>query len=265
MPLAAGVVVQPVLTSGDVIGDGSDAYHMSGVPDGIDWYTSADGVLDVYFNHELNTKYDPSGARVSHVTLDADGAVTAAEYVVDGTEGYEWFCSGTLEVIDGVPCYLTGEESKHSAREGTSIAINANTGRVHETPWLGHFGHENVVPVQRLSKAYIGLSEDGFSEYSQLFAYIPRSFGGAIEGDEGSLRVWVPDHAVPDGDPSSNDLAKGESMRGHFARTPRTAGSTGSRSTPRTRGTRRSRWCWTPSRATTSSAPTTSGSRTRRS
>ena len=218
--LADGVVVQPVLTTGDIIGEGAGAYQMSGVPDGIGWYESADGVVEVYFNHELHPDWDPSGARVSHVTLNTSGEVTAAEYVVDGTEGYEWFCSSTLEIIDGVPWYFTGEESKHSPRLGTTIAIDASTGTVHETPWFGHFGHENVVPVQGLSKAFLGLSEDGFREYSQFFAYVAGSFDGAIAGDEGSLRVWVPNKRVADGNPSGNDLAKGETMRGHFARIP---------------------------------------------
>jgi len=217
VPLVDGVIVQPVLTTGDVVGD----YQMSGVPDGIGWYESSPGVLEIYFNHELSAAWDPSGARVSHVTLNADGEVTAGEYVVDGTEGYEWFCSSTLETIDRVPWYFTGEESKHSDRYGTSIAIDTNSGSVYEMPWLGHFGHENVVPVQGLSKAYIGLSEDGFSEYSQYFAYTASSFADAIDGSDGVLRVFVPDDPVKDGNPSADDLAKGETVSGHLERIPR--------------------------------------------
>jgi len=216
VPLVAGVKVQPILTTGDIVG----GYQMSGVPDGIGWYESADGI-EVFFNHELNANFDPSGARVSHVTLNADGAVTAAEYVVLGNEGYEWFCSSTLEYVHGVPWYFTGEESKHSPRYGTSIAINATKGVFHETPWFGHFGHENVVPVDGLSKAYVGLSEDGFSEFSQVYAYIAPTFHGAIWGDSGALRVFVPDQAVPDGNPSDDDIHKGEELAGHFERIPR--------------------------------------------
>ena len=221
--LESGVDIRPLLTSGDVVGDGAHAYQMSGVPDGIGWHMGASGAIEVWFNHELHPDFDPSGAHVSHLTLNADGEVTAAEYVVDGTEGYEWFCSSTLEVIDGVPWYLTGEESKHSPRNGTSIAVDASTGEVHETPWFGHFGHENVVPVQGLSSAFVGLPEDGFHEYSQLFAYLAKGFDGAIAGTEGALRVWVPNGPVADGNPSDDDLAKGETMPGHFARIPRAA------------------------------------------
>ena len=216
VPVAPGVIVQPVLTTGDIVGD----YQMSGVPDGIGWYESAPGVIEVFFNHELNAAYDPSGSRVSHVKMNTAGEVTAGEYVVDGTEDYVWLCSSTLETIDGTPWYLTGEEGKHSARKGITIAIDASTGAVHETPWFGHFGHENVVPVQGLSRAFIGLSEDGFSEFSQYFAYTAASFDGALDGSEGSLRVWVPNKKVADGNPSDDDLDKGETMRGHFARIP---------------------------------------------
>jgi hypothetical protein len=154
------------------------------------------------------------------VTLNSDGAVTAAEYTIDGTENFEWFCSSTLEEIDGVPWYFTGEESIRSQRRGISIAVDASTGRVVKTPQFGHLSHENIVPVQGLSKAYLGLSEDGFGERSQLFAYIARSFDGAIHGDEGALRVWMPDEPVTDGNPSSDDIAKGETMSGHFVRIP---------------------------------------------
>jgi hypothetical protein len=222
VPLAPGVQIRPILSTGDVIGGRQAGYQMSGVPDGIGWYASTDGSIEVFFNHELSALYDPSGARVSHVTLNADGAVVAASYPIDGTEGFEWFCSSTLRVIDGVPWYLTGEESKHSDRHGSSIALNASSGRYVETPQFGHFGHENVVPVDGLSKTYLGLSEDGFGESSQLYAYLADSFGGAIRGD-GALRVWVPDEPVADGNPSPADIVKGETMAGHFVRIPRSA------------------------------------------
>ena len=218
--LAPGVEIRPIISTGDIVGGTQAGYQMSGVPDGIGAYQAADGTVEVFVNHELSPRYDASGARVSHLTLNADAAVVAASYPIDGTEEWEWFCSGTLAEIDGVPWYLAGEEGKHSARHGSSFALNATSGRVVETPQFGHFGHENVVPVQGLSKAYLGLSEDGFGEFSQLYAYIADTFEGAIAGEEGALRVWVPDEPVTDGDPSPSDLPKGESMAGHFVRIP---------------------------------------------
>jgi hypothetical protein len=215
VPLADGVTVQPIFTTGDIVGD----YQMSGVPDGIGWIDNGDGTIEVYFNHELHPAYDPSGARVSHLTISTDGSVLSGEYLVDGTEGYEWFCSSTLEIVDGIPWYTTGEESKHSDRYGTSIAIDTTTGDVHETPWFGHFGHENVVPVQDLAKAFMGLSEDGFSEYSQYYAYTAPTFDDAIFGTDGSLRVFVPNKKL-DGNPSDDDISTGETVKGTFERVP---------------------------------------------
>jgi len=226
VPLATGVRVRPILTTGDTFGSGGRSYQMSGVPDGIGWYQSSPGVFEVYFNHELNDAFDPSGARVSHITLNASHEVTAGEYAIDGTEGYEWFCSATLTTLRGVPWYTAGEESKHSPRKGVSFAIKGTTGRVHEMPWFGHFGHENVVPMKDVSEAFIGLSEDGFSEYSQYFAYLAKSFSGALSGRRGSLRVWVPDRGVKDGNPSSNDIDKGDKAPGHFVRIRGAAGMT---------------------------------------
>jgi hypothetical protein len=220
--LAGGVEIHPIMTSGDVIGGTRAGYQMSGTPDGTGIYASTDDSLEVYFNHELSPRYDYSGARVSHLTLNADGAVVAGSYPIDGTERYEWFCSSTLEMLGGVPWYLTGEESNGSDRHGGTIALNAISGRVVDTPQFGHFSHENVVPVQGLSKAYFGLSEDGFGESSQLFAYFADTFKGAIAGS-GGLRVWVPDEPVTDGNPSPNDIVKGETMAGHFVRIPRSA------------------------------------------
>jgi hypothetical protein len=215
--LQGGVTIQPILTTGDTLGSGRRAYQMSGVPDGLGWYQSAPGVFEVYMNHELNARFDPSGARVSHLTVNAAGQVLGGEYAIDGTERYEWFCSGTLTTLGGVPWYTAGEESKHSARQGVAIGIKATTGRVREMPWFGHFGHENVVPVKDVSRAFVGLSEDGFSEFSQFFAYMAKSFKGALSGRQGALRVWVPNRDQ-DGDPSGDDIAKGDHVAGHFVR-----------------------------------------------
>jgi hypothetical protein len=222
VPLAPGVQIRPIISTGDVVGGRQGGYQMSGVPDGLGWYASTDGSIEVFMNHELSALYDPSGARVSHLTLNSDGAVVAAGYPIDGSEGFQWFCSSTLRVIDGVPWYFTGEETKHSPRNGGSIALNASSGRYVETPQFGHFAHENIVPVEGLSKAYLGASEDGFGETSQLYAYLADSFTGAIAGD-GTLRVWVPDEPVADGNPSPNDIVKGETMAGHFERIPHPA------------------------------------------
>jgi len=217
--LADGVRIKPLITTGDIIGGMEGGYQMSGTPDGLGWYETGPGSLQLFMNHETNSRYDASDARVSHMTLDRRGRIQAASYVIDGTEGFQWFCSSTLEILGGVPWYFTGEESIKSPRNGSSIALNAATGNWRETPQFGHFSHENVVPVKRLDRAFLGLSEDGFGEPSQLWAYTAARFTAAIRG-QGSLRVWVPEDSVPDGNPSGNDIDKGDSIPGHFVRMP---------------------------------------------
>jgi hypothetical protein len=214
--LQPGVEITPIINSGDRVGDD---FQYTGVPDGIGVYASAPDRLEVFTNHELSYRYgDPAWSRVSHLTLDPQGNVVSASYAVDGTERYEYFCSSTMDVIDGTPWYFTGEEWFASPRGGTSIAINALTGNVIRTPQFGSLNHENVVPLHGLSRAVVYLSEDSFRLRSQAYAYFADDFPGAIHG-EGALAVWVPDDQG-DGDPSTNDLAKGETLSGRFVTIP---------------------------------------------
>ena len=62
------------------------------------------------------------------------------------------------------------------------------------------------------------LSEDSFRLRSQAYAYFADDFRGAIQGD-GAFTVWVPDDQG-DGDPSTNDIAKGETLTGRFVTIP---------------------------------------------
>ena len=49
----------------------------------------------------------------------------AGTYLFNGSEGFERFCSSTLEVINGTPWYFTGEEELNGPQNGSSIAMNA--------------------------------------------------------------------------------------------------------------------------------------------
>jgi hypothetical protein len=214
--LEPGVDIVPLLSAGDRVGDD---FQYTGVPDGIGAYRGDDGRLEVFTNHEMSYDWgDPAYARVSHLTLDASGAAVAGSYLVDGTEGYEYFCSSTLDVIDGHPWYFTGEEWIGAAHGGISIAIDITTGEVHETPQFGKLNHENVVPLHGLSRAAFFLSEDSFRLRSQAYTYFSGSFADGIAG-RGRFAVWVPDDPG-DGDPSANDLEKGETLAGRFVTIP---------------------------------------------
>jgi secreted PhoX family phosphatase len=210
--LAEEVVITPILSAGDVIGQGARAYQMSGIPDGLGLYRSGPDTVEVWMNHELDG--DPSNARVSHLTLNNAGEVIDAEYVIDGREKFKDFCSSTLEIIGGTHWYFTGEEANDSIHGGTSIAINAETGDWVETRHFGLMLHENVVPVQSLSEAVVFLAEDGRHNHNQIYVYIAGTFKGAIAG-RGQLMTWVPTGKT-DGAPSNDDLSAGQSLRGEL-------------------------------------------------
>ena len=217
--LTGGVQIHPIISSGDIIGGARAGYQMSGVPDGIGAYRTTDGSIEVFFNHELSPRYDPSGARVSHVTLNDDGAVVAASY--------PWTDRGIRVVLleharddprrPLVP-HRRGGQAQRSSRQ-------LDRAERHLRPLRRDSAVRSLRPRERGAgegtvQGILGLSEDGFGELSQHYAYIADTFGGAISGSEGALRVWVPDEPVADGNPSSNDIAKGETMAGHFERIP---------------------------------------------
>jgi hypothetical protein len=217
-PLEAGLVIDPIVSTGDVIGD----YQMSGIPDGIGAYRSGRGTLTMLMNHELEPSAPPNVfSRISKFTLDRRSrSVLSASYPFTGQEGFARFCSSTLEIINGIPLYFTGEEDiPTSGHDGSSIVMNAETGDWVETPHFGHILHENVVPVKRLSRAFFLTTDDDFREptaespeiAAYLYAYIARTWNGAIRGTQGSLHVWKAD----EGD-SPNDVAKGETIPGRF-------------------------------------------------
>ena len=245
-----GVVIDPILSTGDIVGD----YQMSGSPDGLGAYVArggsgkddddddddddkkSNGTLVVVMNHELGRSFpnNPPGVdtRISRLEIDAKSrGVLDAEYLFNGTEGFERFCSATLMLIDGRPLYFTGEEAVTTrpgdtpqppgpAHDGSSIVLDPETGAWKETPHFGHLQHENVVPL-KLKKWIFLTSEDDFRlanateprESSFLYAYIADDFNRAIRGRSGSLYVWKANSAAETGNATAT---KGESIPGHF-------------------------------------------------
>ncbi len=241
VPTAPGVVVDPILSTGDIVPQGqTPAYQMSGIPDGLGAYGKRahgekgehsrkhgkKGTYTVLMNHELGITFpgQPPGvdARISKLTVDSKtNSVLSAKYVFTGMEGFERFCSATLEMIKGKPWYFTGEEAINgippappAGHDGSSIAMNAETGQWVETAHFGHLQHENIVPT-KLSKWFFLTTDDdfrpGFDAY--LYAYIANSFSAAISGDpsKGSLYVWKADQGI-----QSTDIHKGQTLTGHF-------------------------------------------------
>ena len=148
-------------------------------------------------------------------------SVLSAKYVFTGHEGFERFCSATLSVINGTPYYFTGEEAVNgippappAGHDGSSIAMNAETGQWWETAHFGHLQHENIVP-EKLSKWFFLTTDDDFRAGfdAHLYAYIADSFEAAISGDpsKGSLYVWKADNAI-----DSTQIQKGQTLTGRF-------------------------------------------------
>jgi hypothetical protein len=229
---APGVVVDPILSAGDIVPDGqTPQYQMSGIPDGLGAWAKqqrghrnnprrhAKGTFHVLMNHELGITFpgQPAGvdARISDLTINRKTMdVLSAKYLLKGTvaEGFERFCSATLEMIHGTPWYFTGEEAINAGHDGSSIALNAKTGNWTETAHFGHIQHENVVPT-KLSKWFFLTTDDDFraGQDAYLYAYIAKTFRGAIKGTQGSLYVWKADDGT-----QSTDIEKGETLSGHF-------------------------------------------------
>lgn len=221
-PLEAGIVIDPILSTGDVVG----GYQMSGIPDGLGAYKSGHRQLTVMMNHELEPSVAPNVySRISKLTLDPKTReVLTAGYAFTGLEGFARFCSSTLDFISGKPMYFTGEEDiPTSGHDGSSIAMDVETGDWVETEQFGHILHENVVPVPRVSKAFFLTTDDDFREptaaqpyiAAYLYAYIAKSWKGAISGTQGSLYVWKATGTL-DGVPSTNDIQKGQTLQGEF-------------------------------------------------
>jgi hypothetical protein len=226
-PAAPGVLVDPILSTGDIVGD----YQMSGIPDGLGAYADAagtDGKSDdngdgstftLLMNHELGRSFpgQPPGvdARISRLAIDRKThSVVDAEYLFKGQELFERFCSATLAFINGRPLYFTGEEAIAAGHDGSSIALDPETGMWRETPQFGKLQHENVVPLH-LSKWVFLTSEDdfrpGFASY--VYAYIAGNANKALRGRDGGLYVWKADNPAKVGNAS---VVKGESVPGHF-------------------------------------------------
>ena len=186
VPIAPGVATDPIISTGDVVG----GYQMSGNPAGLGAYKDNTDTLQLFMNHELGISFPavPPGvdARVSQLTLNRQThGVLAGQYRFTGAEGFERFCSSTLETING-------------------------------TPQFGHFEHENVVPVETIRKFMLVSTEDNFrvGVPSYLFAYIADSFADAVSGDpaHGSLYVW----RALDPTDTGFTMAKGDTIPGEF-------------------------------------------------
>jgi secreted PhoX family phosphatase len=215
VPEAANVTITPLLTSGEMVGD----YQFAGTPDGMGAYKDGNDVV-LFVNHEW-TPMEPgsdegniSGGRVSRIVLDGTtGAPLSGTYVVDGTEGWWDLCSASFaSVANGysTPFFLSGEETTDGPMGGESFAVDAETGEVTPLPWLGHFNHEQELPVPGFGdKKVIFLTDDDASG-SEIYMYVADSEDDLLSG-EGQLYVFKANDAT-----GTADIAKGTTLSGEF-------------------------------------------------
>lgn len=180
--------VKAIITSGDTIGD----YKFAKIPDGIGTYANGKGTLNVFVNHELNNGTNHEGfAKVSELKLQKDGSIVQAQFHIDGTEGYERFCSSSLIEGSGFqhPVYFTNEE----VDDGIVVGIDAKTGEQTEMPWLGELSHENTIVVpyfyETIGKTVVLTFEDGDATESEVYMYVADSPEDLMEGN-GQLYVF---------------------------------------------------------------------------
>lgn len=179
--------VKAIITSGDSI----DGYTFANIPDGVGAYEKGNK-LQVFVNHELNNGTNHGGfAKVSHLALNEDAQVLKEEFVVDGSEQYERFCSSSL--VEGYgfthPTYFANEE----VDDGIVVAVDAKTGKLTEMPWLGKMSHENTIHVpyfeETAGKTVMLTFEDGAATESEVYMYLADSPKDLMKG-EGQLYVF---------------------------------------------------------------------------
>ena len=192
--------IEPILSTNDAVG----SYTMGKIPDGLgaikakgnngdDDGKQGKAKVHVYMNHETANGSTHFGkfAQVSKVTLDKFGNVVDAKYIIDGTEGYERFCSASMADGNGFkdPIYFANEE----VDTGIVVAINTKTDSVHELPWLGEFAHENTINVpmfwDSMKKIVLLGFEDGVATESEVYMYVANSQADLLAGN-GQLYVF---------------------------------------------------------------------------
>ncbi len=209
--LASGWSAEPLLTTGDTIGN----YQMAATPDGLGAIDNGDGTFTLYMNHELTSqdKANLSDARVSKLVIDkATQTVISGDYAITGTEGYWRFCSATMVgPAEGfaTPLFLTNEESADSKFGGVSLAIDTKTGKVTNMPWLGKLGHENTLVAPGFPGKTVVFTTDDNAP-GGVYMFVANSPADLMAGTGQLYALAI------DGTPSEADLLKGKAYSGKW-------------------------------------------------
>jgi hypothetical protein len=182
--------IEPLITSGDKLSNG---YTFANIPDGLGAVQIENGTVDLFVNDELENDTDHGGfAKVSRLRLNqTDGSIIGAELVINGSEGYQRFCSASL--VEGYgfehPIFFTNEE----VDDGVVLAIDAVNGTTTEMPWLGKFSHENTIHVplfsNTINKTVVLSFEDGKPTESEAYMFVADTPRDLLAG-KGQLYVF---------------------------------------------------------------------------
>jgi hypothetical protein len=181
--------VKTLITSGENLSNG---FSFHGIPDGLGAVEIENGTVEVYVNHEYDSKENGQPAKVSKLRLNTtDGSIVGADLVIRDSQGYERFCSASL--VEGYgfehPVFLTNEEIE----DGLVIAVDAINGTVYELPWLGLFSHENTIHVpyfyEHANNTVVLGFEDGDETESEVYMYVANTPNDLLTGN-GQLYVF---------------------------------------------------------------------------
>ncbi|MGB8702409.1 MAG: alkaline phosphatase PhoX [Thermosynechococcaceae cyanobacterium] len=207
--LQPGVQIQPILTTGDTLDSG---YQMAGTPDGLGAIDHGNGTFTLLMNHEWTKEDNLSYSRVSKLVIDkANLKVLKGEYLINGSEGYNSFCSATMvgrKEGFSSPLFFTNEESTDGKYKGTVVAVNPKTGDYRNLPWLGHFDHENTIALPKYNKIVLMLTDDNAP--GGIYMYIANNETDLLTG-KGQLYVFKADVGS-----TPADIQKGSSVSGRF-------------------------------------------------
>ena len=197
IPIKAGITVTPLLTVGDDVG----SYQFEAIPDGISVRPIANGLVELYVNHETSKvpfPYNPGlwttdpgesqsdfdNAQVSKLILDAATADTlSGSFVIRSSGGFQRFCSNYLATSkEGFTkdILFTNEESPdYSLRQenswppaladpnqeenGVVLALDVAAGTYQPIYGMGRHNHENDVAIPGFDKLVVMSGDDTFT------------------------------------------------------------------------------------------------------
>ena len=197
IPIKAGITVTPLLTVGDDVG----SYQFEAIPDGISVRPIANGLVELYVNHETSKvpfPYNPGlwttdpgesqsdfdNAQVSKLILDAATADTlSGSFVIPSSGGFQRFCSNYLATSkEGFTkdILFTNEESPdYSLRQenswppaladpnqeenGVVLALDVAAGTYQPIYGMGRHNHENDVAIPGFDKLVVMSGDDTFT------------------------------------------------------------------------------------------------------